>query len=152
VTATAAEAEVTAAPPLVAGEAVSFGFVVTAEEMESFAALSGDRNPLHADTDYARTRGFAGPVVYGGLLTAKVSRLVGMELPTRDCVWTHLDIDFRNPLYVGEPATLAAEILDVSEAVHAARLRFRIATGDRLVARGTAELVYGDGAPAPAAR
>jgi acyl dehydratase len=137
-----------AAPPLTPGQAVSFSFVVAADEMAAFATLSGDRNPLHSDADHARARGFAGPVVYGGLLAAKVSRLVGMELPTRDCVWTHLDIDFRAPLYVGEPATLAAEIVEVSEAVRAARLRFRIAaaTGGRLVARGTAELVYGDGA------
>lgn len=145
---TAAAATAAAAPPLAPGHAVSFSFVVAAEEMEAFAALSGDRNPLHANPDHARARGFDGPVVYGGLLAAKVSRLVGMELPTRDCIWTHLDIDFRGPLYVGEPATLAAEIVDVSEAVRAARLRFRIeaAAGRRLVARGTAELVYGDGA------
>jgi 3-hydroxybutyryl-CoA dehydratase len=147
VTASAAKAEATAPPPLALGHAASFGFVIAAEEMEMFAALSGDRNPLHSDADYAQARGFAGPVVYGGLLAAKVSRLVGMELPTQDCIWTHLDIDFRGPLYVGEPATLAAEVVEVSEAVRAARIRFRIeaAAGRRLVARGTAELVYGDG-------
>jgi 3-hydroxybutyryl-CoA dehydratase len=136
-----------AAAPLAPGQTASFGFVISADEMAAFATLSGDRNPLHSDSDVARARGFAGPVVYGGLLAAKVSRLVGMELPTADCVWTHLDIDFRDPLYVGEPTTLAAEIVEVSQAVRAARLRFRICTVDgRLVARGTVELVYGDGA------
>lgn len=122
----------------------SFEFAVTAEEMEGFARISGDRNPLHLDDAHARERGFSGRVVYGGLLVAKVSRLIGMELPTTDCVWNGIKLDFRRPLYVGELASLRSEVTHVAPAVRAATIGLRITAGERLVAKGAAEVTYFD--------
>jgi 3-hydroxybutyryl-CoA dehydratase len=124
---------------------VAFRFTVTHDDMAAFAAVSGDRNPIHSDAAYAIERGFRDAVVYGGLLLAKISRLIGMELPTQDCVWTGVKLDFRQPLYVGEEAQLSGEIVHVSDAVRSATVRLRIRAGDRLIATGSAEVSYGAG-------
>jgi hypothetical protein len=58
---------------------------------------------------------------------------------------TRYQIDFRNPLYVGESALLEAEVIGFSPAVGLARLRFRVTAGDRPVATGTAEAVLLEG-------
>ena len=63
------------------GATDSFEFVVSEAEQSSFAVLSGDFNPLHLDSDFAQARGLAGSVVYGGLIVAKVSQVIGMRLP-----------------------------------------------------------------------
>lgn len=126
--------------------AISFTFTIRYREMRAFAEVSGDHNPIHLDERVARQRGFEGCVVYGGLLAAKISRLIGMELPTKNYLWTRLEIDFRKPLYIGQEAVLAAEIASASEAVRAIKLRFRITSGGRAVATGAAEAVLlGDG-------
>ena len=39
--------------------------VVTAADIDAFVELSGDRNPLHTDDEYARAAGFAGRIVHG---------------------------------------------------------------------------------------
>jgi acyl dehydratase len=121
------------------GATARFSFSISAEDMDAFALLSGDTNPLHTDDAFARAKGFAGRVVYGGLLVAQVSRLLGMELPGRDGVWMGLKIDFRNPLFIDEPAELDAVVDRVSEAVSLVRLKFSIRAGERLIATGTAE-------------
>jgi 3-hydroxybutyryl-CoA dehydratase len=123
---------------------ISFEFAVTAKDMDGFARISGDRNPLHLDDAHARERGFSGRVVYGGLLIAKVSRLIGMELPTANCVWNGVKLDFRRPLYVGETAWLQSEVTHVAPAVRAATIGLRITVGERLIAKGIAEVTYFD--------
>ncbi|MDB5893915.1 MAG: hypothetical protein JWQ88_1446 [Rhodoferax sp.] len=116
-------------------------FTVTAGDMARFAELSGDHNPLHTDDAFARGKGFQGVVVYGGLLTAKVSQLIGMQLPGRDSVWAGLSLAFRKPLYVGQPAQVEASVTEVSESTGMVMLAITVRAEGKLLAKGTAEVV-----------
>ena len=116
-------------------------FTVTAQDMARFAELSGDYNPLHTDEAFARGKGFKGVVVYGGLLTAKVSQLIGMQLPGRDSVWAGLDLAFRKPLYVGQAARVEASVTEVSESTGMVMLAVTVRADGKTLAKGTAEVV-----------
>lgn len=123
------------------GDRARVDFVVSAEDMRRFADLSGDYNPLHGDDGFARRRGFEGTVVYGALLVAKVSQLIGMRLPGRYGVWTGLTLHFRHPLYVGRPARVEAVVAGLSEATGMVLLKLRLQAGDTLLASGEAEVM-----------
>ncbi len=125
--------------PLRVGATARLDFRVTSADMAAFAALSGDVNPLHADDAYARRCGFRGRVVYGGLLVAAVSRLLGTRLPGPGCVWHRLSIDFRAPLYLGEPAELSATVRYCNAELALMQADFCITVADREIARGTAQ-------------
>lgn len=116
-------------------------FTVTAEDMARFAELSGDHNPLHTDAVFARGKGFQGVVVYGGLLTAKVSQLIGMRLPGRDSVWAGLSLAFRKPLYVGQAAQVEGSVTEVSESTGMVTLALTVRAEGKVLAKGTAEVV-----------
>jgi 3-hydroxybutyryl-CoA dehydratase len=126
------------------GVRIEVPFRITRPDMEMFATLSGDRNPIHFDDEYALSRGLLGAVVYGGLLVARVSELIGMKLPTKLCLWTGLKLTFHRPLYVGEAAVLAAEITHVSDAVRSLMIKLKIIAGERLIASGSADVTYWD--------
>ncbi|HZH28216.1 MAG TPA: MaoC/PaaZ C-terminal domain-containing protein [Azospirillaceae bacterium] len=114
-------------------------FRVTRDQMRAFAALSGDDNPIHDDADYARARGFEGPIVYGGLILAQVSRLLGTRLPGHGCVWHSLSMQFRTPLYVDEAAELHARVTHANEALGLVRLMLEVRAGGRRIASGEAQ-------------
>ena len=116
----------------------SIDFRVSQADMAAFAALSGDDNPLHLDAAFAREKGFDGPVVYGALLVAKLSRLIGTRLPGPEGVWSGLKMDFRQPLYVDQDARIEAEVQQVSEAARSLVLKVRIEADGRLIASGSA--------------
>jgi 3-oxoacyl-[acyl-carrier protein] reductase len=59
---------------------------VTAEDIESFAALSGDYNPLHTDEAYARQTNYGARIVHGAFQVALASTMAGMYLPGREVV------------------------------------------------------------------
>jgi len=120
------------------GQEARFVFTIDEAQMNQFARISGDDNPLHCDDAFARASGFRGRVVYGALLIAKVSRMIGMQLPGRDSIWNRIQFDFAKPLYVGQEAELIACIEHVSEATRTVQLRLELRTGGARIASGKA--------------
>jgi len=113
-------------------------FRINETEMAAFRALSGDTNPLHDDAAFAQRRGFSGPVVYGGLIIAQVSQMLGTRLPGPGCVWRSLSLRFRGPLYVGQTARLAATIVHANEELGVVDLKLRVDVGKHCIADGEA--------------
>jgi len=75
----------------------SFEATIDAEAVHRFAELSGDRNPLHVDPEYASRTEFGRPIAHGALLLGLVSRLLGMYLPGRRCLILGMSVRFPNP-------------------------------------------------------
>ena len=132
-----------AASRLAVGERFTRRASFDADSIRSFATLCGDHNPLHVNEEFARSKGFLGRVVYGGLLVAKVSQLIGMRLPGQDSVWTALSLDFRKPLYIEEAAQVTGTVDAVSESGGIVRLKLVLRAGEKLLAKGKAEVVIG---------
>jgi 3-hydroxybutyryl-CoA dehydratase len=113
-------------------------FRITSADMDAFRILSGDTNPVHDDSEYPRRRGFAGALVYGGLLVAQISRLLGTRIPGPGCVERAITLRYRSPLYVDEPARLIAEIIHENDDLGVVDLKLRIEAGTRCIAEGEA--------------
>lgn len=115
---------------------------VSASEIEGFAELSGDQNPLHTDEIYARQSGFGGCVAHGFLIGAKLSGVIGMKLPGRRCLLLEQRLAFPNPVYAGDTIALAVEVrnvhaeLNVIELKATAEKRDPAGTEPQKVARG----------------
>lgn len=111
---------------------LSHGFdaVVTNEMMLGFLAQTGDVNPLHVDTDYARSRGFEDRVVYGLLTSSFYSTLIGVYLPGRNALLQGLNITYNKPAYVGRELRVWGEIKFMTEAYRRLEISARISAGD----------------------
>ena len=101
------------------GDQASLEHAIDAEDVLRFTALTGDRNPLHVDAEYARTTEFGRPVVHGMLSASFISTLIGMRLPGPGALWMSQTLDFKAPAYVGDVITVRGE---VKQKVLAARL------------------------------
>ena len=123
------------------GRSVRVELLVDDQQMRRFAELSGDFNPLHVDEHFAKAKGFQGRVVYGALLLAKISELIGMRLPGRDGVWASVQLEFLRPLYVGQPALLEASVSRHSASTGLLELSLGVRAGGKRVAKGRAEVV-----------
>ena len=86
---------------------------VTAADIEHFTAISGDRNPLHYDEEFARATRFGGIVVQGGVTTAVLNAVVAEDLPGPGSVFLQLDLRFLAPVRPGDVITGSAEVTAV---------------------------------------
>lgn len=120
------------------GAEAGFEHRIEAEDVRAFATLSGDHNPLHVDSDYARHSGHPAPVVHGAMLGALVSRLVGMELPGRRSLLLNLKLSFAAPTYPGDTLSVHGRVQSMHADQRAVVLRVEIHCDDELRARGTA--------------
>jgi len=97
-------------PVATVGETATHAVSITEETVESFAALSGDENPIHLDDEYAAETMFGGRVAHGILSAAVVSgalaRLSG------DIVYLAQDLSFEEPVFPGETVEATVRVTD----------------------------------------
>ncbi len=113
------------------------------DAIDAFAAVTGDRSPLHLDAAFATSRGFAGRVAHGALLVGYVSQLVGMVLPGRNALLLGVNMSFVAPVIAGTRVTVAGVVDQVSDAVRSVVLKIEARDeGGAVVARGKATIGF----------
>lgn len=75
-----------------------FEVEVTKDDAKRFAELSGDWNPLHTDSDYAKKTEYRRPILHGAFSAGLLSRMAGMNLPGRDCLLYGIKLKFVAPI------------------------------------------------------
>ena len=83
---------------------------ITAEDIEKFAQVTGDKNPVHLDEEYARKSFFGRRIAHGMLTAGLVSNLLGNVLPGPGTIYLRQELKFKAPVYPGELITAAVEV------------------------------------------
>jgi len=92
------------------GDEAELTHVLSQEDVDTFAALTGDYNPLHIDEAFARKTLFRRPVVHGMLSASFISTMIGMLLPGRGALWTSQRLEFLHPARVGDMLRIVARV------------------------------------------
>lgn len=85
------------------GQSAETTKVVTANDVEAFAAVSGDTNPVHLDEAYAKTTTFQTRIAHGMLSGAYISAVIGTKLPGPGAIYLSQSMRFRRPVKLGDP-------------------------------------------------
>ena len=109
-------------PPAV-GTRATWTRTFSADDVEAFATISGDRNPLHFDADFAARTRLERLVVQGGLTTGLFNALVAERLPGPGSVFLHQEWDYPAPVYIGDTVTAEAEVIEARADKPITRLR-----------------------------
>jgi len=117
------------------GEEAVLTHHLTQADVQAFAGLTGDFNPLHLDEAFARRTLFRKPVVYGMLSASFISTMIGMLLPGTGALWTGQTLEFLQPAFVGDTLRVLARVKHKSPATRAIVLEVVITNqnGQRLI-------------------
>ncbi len=114
---------VTSFADLKVGDEASLRKEFTAADVDAFARLSGDFNPLHVDDEFAQHTRFRRRIAPGMLSGAYISRLIGMQLPGPGALWLQQRFDFVAPIFVGDCVEFRAWVDHKSEATRTLVIR-----------------------------
>jgi acyl dehydratase len=106
---------------------------VTSEDIELYARLTGDRNPLHFDTDFAARTRFGRLVAQGGIAAGMLNALVAMDLPGPGTVFMSQSLKYLAPTYLGDTVTAEIEVLALKADKPVCQLRATITNQDGTV-------------------
>lgn len=97
------------------GDSYSTTRVITPEDVEMFAEVTGDDNPIHVDEAYARRTRFGKRIVHGVLLLGLISKVLGRDFPGHGSVAVGISCRFLRPVPVGSEVTVEVQIAEKIE-------------------------------------
>ena len=112
-------------------------------QVDAFAALTGDVNPVHLDEAYARTTVLRRRAVHGMLAASTFSAILGCHYPGEGTLYLSQTLDFVKPIYPS--VALIAEVTLLEHDAKTGRMKLSTvlkeeATGRELIT-GVAEVV-----------
>ncbi len=112
---------------------------VRTADLELFAEISGDRNPLHFDADAAAKSVFGETVVHGGITTAILNAVVAQDLPGPGTVFLEVRWRFEKPVRPGDEITGRVEVVSCRDDKPICELKTTVTRNDgTVVLSGTA--------------
>jgi 3-hydroxybutyryl-CoA dehydratase len=124
------------------GMHIEWPFSFSMEDIRSFAKLSNDYNPIHLDYNFAKSKGFDSPLVYGLLLSSQMSRLIGQELPDKNSILTNIKMDFVSPCFPDEKLIFTAKMINLSDSTYSFEFKCSILRESQILCRGMVGAVW----------
>ena len=98
---------------LAIGDVAQMTRTLTPELVTSFVTLSGDRNPIHRDPQFAASTGFGECIAPGMLTAALIAAVIGTELPGPGCVYLSQSLKFLRPVKLDDTITARVEVVEI---------------------------------------
>src|SRR5574344_787167 len=92
------------------GQSARLVRTVTLEDIQAFAAVSGDINPAHLNPEYADATMFHGVIAHGMLGAALISALFGTKFPGPGTIYLGQELKFTKPVRIGDTLTVTATV------------------------------------------
>jgi acyl dehydratase len=117
---------------------------VLRRDIDLFTEITGDRNPIHYDTEAAERSRFGGIVVQGGVTTGLLNALVAEQLPGPGSVFLEVSWRFLAPVRPGDVITAEATVTEVRADKPVTTLATRISNQDGVVVVDGSAVVWRD--------
>ena len=98
------------------GQSAELTRVVGAADIDAFAAVTGDNNPVHLDAAFAATTSFGDRIAHGMLSAGYISAVIGTTLPGSGAIYLSQTLRFKRPVKIGDAVTARATITDIDTA------------------------------------
>lgn len=122
---------------------------VTSEDVETFAEISGDKNPIHLSDEFAAATPFRARIAHGIYTASLISAVIGTRLPGPGAIYISQTLRFMAPVRIGDVVDANVEIVELTEKGRRAKLRCECKVADTVVLEGEAEVKV---PPRPAAQ
>jgi len=135
------------------GRTATIAHTITGEDVQKFADLTGDDNPLHVSREFAEKTSFKGVVAHGMLSASFISTIIGKKLPGDGALWLSQNLEFLLPVRIGDTLEITGTVTAFSASQRILDLQIQIVNQHRqTVLTGASRVkVLESEEPAPAA-
>lgn len=102
------------------GTTYNHTFRFTQKEVELFAQVTGDKNPVHLDADYAAKTMFKRPIMHGFLGGSVYSKIFGTLFPGEGTIYLKQSMAFMRPMFVDTDYEVRMTVKEVNKEKHRA--------------------------------
>ena len=126
---------------LTVGQSAEAARDVEGADIDAFAAVSGDHNPVHLDEAFAATTQFGGRIAHGMLSASFISALIASRLPGPGAIYLSQTLKFLRPVRIGDTVVTRAEVTDIDASKARVTLTTTCRVGEKTVLTGEAVIL-----------
>lgn len=126
---------------LTVGQSASLTKTVSEKDIQSFAEVTGDNNPVHLDEAYAATTPFKTRIAHGMLSAGYISAVIGTQLPGPGAIYVGQALRFKRPVKIGDEVTATATITEIDQEKARIVLSTVCTVGEKAVVEGEATIM-----------
>ena len=105
------------------GEKASLKKQITESDVFRFAEVTGDKNPIHIDPEYASQTRFKERIAHGMLTASLISAVLGNRLPGPGNIYISQSLEFKAPVKFGDVIEAEVEVIEKIPERNRVRLR-----------------------------
>jgi 3-hydroxybutyryl-CoA dehydratase len=105
------------------GDSAQISKIITETDINDFAKVTGDFNPLHLDQAYAENTFFKGRIAHGLLSVGLLSSILGNILPGHGTIYLSHEIKFLAPVRIGDTITAKVGVIELVPEKNRAKFR-----------------------------
>ena len=123
------------------GMEASVSKTVTMADIEAYAAVSGDYNPVHMDPEFAANTIFKQVIAHGLLTASYISTVFGMKMPGPGAIYVSQSLNFKAPVKIGDEVLARVVVADLMPAKNRARFDCFCTVRGKIVLDGEANMM-----------
>ena len=123
------------------GMSATYERTVTVADIDAFAAVSGDHNPVHLDDAYAKTTRFKGRIAHGMLGASFISTAIASQLPGPGSIYLAQSLSFKAPVRPGDKVETVITVAEVIAEKKRVVLKTQCRVGATVVIDGEATVM-----------
>ena len=123
------------------GQTAERRHAVTEADIDAFAAVSGDTNPVHLDAGYAMQTRFGGRIAHGMLAASYLSAVLGTDLPGPGAIYVSQTLRFRRPVRIGDEVIARVSVAAIDRERGRVTLETVCFVDDKSVVEGEAVVI-----------
>lgn len=97
------------------GDTAAHTFTVSDDIVRGFAELTGDRNPVHVDEEFAQSTRFGRRIAHGMIAASQISAAIGNILPGPGTIYLNQTLQFLAPVFIGDIVTTRVTVISIKE-------------------------------------
>lgn len=97
------------------GQTASLERIFSESDIESFANLTLDTNPVHLNDDYAKNTLFKKKIAHGLLTGSLIGAVLGTKLPGNGAILLSQSFNFNEPVFAGDHVRAILEVTNIKE-------------------------------------
>lgn len=126
---------------LTIGQSASMVKKITMNDLVLFGCLTGDTNPVHFDSEYAKNTRFKTRIAHGMISGGLISGVLGMQLPGTGTIYINQSLNFCYPVYIDDIITVTITVKEKKEKNRVILNCVCTNQNDKVVTEGSAEVI-----------
>ena len=127
------------------GDSAEITKTIEQSDIDAFAAVTGDHNPVHVDEEFAKTTRFGRRIAHGMLTASMISSVLANKLPGEGSVYLGQTLKFVAPVFPGDEVTARVTVKEIREDKPILKLEtICVNQRDEIVIRGEATVLAAD--------